>query len=203
MTTLSRGLEALDLAVPHETIDRLLAFIAELEKWNATYNLTRVAPGEPMIIQHLLDSLSILPYVPSDASIADIGSGGGLPGIPLAMCRPTQDVTLVDSNGKKTRFLEHVRIRFDLHNVAVVQSRAENLDAQFDVVTCRALASLARIAGMTAHLLSPGARVLAMKADLGEELEQDISPLVVQEVVSLSVPGIEGPRHLVILEKAS
>jgi 16S rRNA (guanine527-N7)-methyltransferase len=202
MITLNQGLAALDIEVPGDTVDQLLAFVAALEKWNETYNLTSVPPGEPMIVQHLLDSLSILPYVSSDASIADVGSGGGLPGIPLSLCRPCQSVTLVDSNGKKTRFLEHVRILLDLSNVTVVQSRVEDFETQFDVVTCRAFASLARIAGMTAHLLSPGARVLAMKADLGEELEQDLSPLAVQEVISLKVPGIEGPRHLVILERA-
>lgn len=203
---LETGIEALGLAspdaVPSEVlVAQLLLFLDELAKWNRVYNLTRV-DEQDWVSVHILDSLSIGPYLTGD-QVADIGSGGGFPGVPLAILYPQKHFTLVDSNGKKTRFLEHVRMKLKLHNVSIVQSRAEALVGEFDHVTCRAFASLAEISALTAHLLKPGASVLAMKGEPGAETDCNVTPLVVGSILPLSVPGVASPRSLVIMKRPS
>src|SRR5690348_2024095 len=139
---LERGIAALGLVLPAGAVDRLLAYQALLQRWNGTYNLTAVRDPAQMVTRHLLDSLAVLPFV-RGRSLADLGSGAGLPGIPLAIARPDMQVTLVDSNGKKARFLREVVRGLPLKNVSVQQVRAEDLQGGFDCVTARAFASLA------------------------------------------------------------
>lgn len=195
---LTRGIETLGLPCRDDLVTGLLSYLDELEKWNRVYNLTAI-PVADWIPLVLLDSLAIAPHMNGQA-ILDVGAGGGLPGIPLALLYPDKAVTLLDSNGKKTRFLEQVRIKLALENVTVVQSRAEAFVGQFDIVTCRALASLAEISRLTAHLLNRGGRVLAMKGVLGgEELGQDLSPLTIEKIVPHMVPTVATARHLVIM----
>jgi 16S rRNA (guanine527-N7)-methyltransferase len=200
---LAGGIGELGLAVPRHIIDSLLAYAAILARWNRVFNLTRIAAGPATIIQHLLDSLAIVPHIRGE-TIIDVGSGGGLPGIPLALLFPAKRVTLLDSNGKKTRFLQHLKIQLQLENVLIVQARAEDFRGEFDVVTCRALASLSGIATLTAHMLGSESRLLAMKGALSEgELAEDVSPLVIESVTPLPVPGVLVPRQLVVMSLAA
>ena len=194
------GLE-LDAAVHAQ----LLAYLALLDKWNQTYNLTAIRDTLRMVSHHLLDSLAVLPRLPQRTRLRllDIGSGAGLPGIPLAMARPEWSVTLLDSNQKKCAFLRQAAAELFLHNVEVVTSRIETFaPAQgFDVVIARALTDLGRLAETSGHLLAPGGRLVAMKgAYPADELARVPAPIRVVETANLTVPGIEGDRHLVIME---
>src|SRR5579875_1371563 len=159
---LEQGLDALGLALPASAIERLLDYQALLERWNGAYNLTAVRDPAEMVTRHLLDSLAILPFV-AGASLADLGTGPGLPGIPLAIAAPGRQVLLVDSNGKKVRFLREAIRALRLEGVRAVQSRVEQVDGQFDCITARAFASLPDMLAWGGHLLAPAGRWLAMK----------------------------------------
>jgi len=202
---LDEGVGRLGLALEGTQRERLLAFLALLAKWNRAYNLTAVrAPGE-MVVRHLLDSLSLLPHL-SGGRVLDVGSGGGLPGIPLAIAAPQRCFTLLDSNSKKTRFLIQAAAELGLENLSVVHSRVESYRPPhlFDTITARAYATLAELLESAGHLLAAGGRVLAMKgAYPAEELAAVPPPFRVVEVVRLEVPGLEAERHLVALAAAS
>ncbi|MDZ7686757.1 MAG: 16S rRNA (guanine(527)-N(7))-methyltransferase RsmG [Gammaproteobacteria bacterium] len=201
MSPLEEGMAALGLQAEAAAVRRLQAFGELLGKWNRVYNLTRV-PADRTISHHILDSLAIVPYLGAAETLIDVGSGAGLPGIPLAIYCPAMSVTLLDSNNKKARFLEQARISLPLSNVTVVRSRAEDYNGRFDVVTSRAFASLADFSRMTAHLLSSRGRALAMKGTIdSDELDEDLSPLLPEAVRVLTVPGISAQRHLVELRR--
>jgi 16S rRNA (guanine527-N7)-methyltransferase len=153
---LEQGIAELGLTVPAEAVPRLLDYQALLERWNAAYNLTAVRDPAEMITRHLLDSLAILPYV-QGATLADLGTGPGLPGIPLAIVAPGREILLVDSNGKKVRFLREAIRALKLEGVRAVQSRVEDVQGQFDCITARAFASLADMLGWGGHLLASSA----------------------------------------------
>lgn len=195
MTRLEEGLAALGLECRAGLVESLTVFADLLAKWNRTYNLTAI-PAEKTVSHHLLDSLAIAPHVGAPQTLIDIGSGGGLPGIPLALYFPDTEVTLLDSNSKKTRFLEQARISLSLDNVTVVQSRVEDFVGQFDVVVSRAFSSLADFSRLTAHLLAPQGLALAMKGSVVDERGADVSPFVLVETVSLDVPGVDAERNL-------
>ncbi len=196
LTTL--GLDATTLAPP------LLDYLALLARWNRTYNLTAVRDPREMVTRHLLDSLAMQPFV-EDGNLADLGTGPGLPGIPLAMARPQLQVTLVESNGKKARFLREAVRTLGLSNARVAESRAEALDeaVAYDALTARALDVLAGIIQVGGHLLKPGGRLLAMK---GVRPDEEIAALpagwTAEAVHPLVVPGLLGERHLVVVRKA-
>ena len=199
---LDRGLVALGLDAG-TLAPALLAYLALLDRWNRTYNLTAIRDPREMVTRHLLDSLAMHPFV-VDGTLADLGTGPGLPGIPLALARPGLQVTLVESNGKKARFLrEAVRV-LGLANARVAESRAEALQepAAHDAITARALDSLAGIIKVGGHLLKPGGRLLAMK---GIRPDEEIAALpagwTVSQVQVLVVPGLVGERHLVVVER--
>jgi 16S rRNA (guanine527-N7)-methyltransferase len=197
---LVEGLAALDLTSTPEVVARLLDFARELERWNRVYNLTSVPGGSMTISHHLLDSLAIAPMLDGE-TVLDIGSGAGFPGIPLAICLPHRQFTLLDSVGKKTRFLEHVRIKLGLANLRVVQSRAEDFEGRYDVVMCRGLASLAGIARMAAHLLAKSGRLLALKGTIDDAEANDVAlPFIIERIHSLAVPGVQGQRNLVVMK---
>jgi 16S rRNA (guanine527-N7)-methyltransferase len=196
---LSEGLVALNLAIDDGKTDRLLDFIVLIEKWNKAYNLTAIRDRENMVRLHLLDSLAILPYV-EGARVIDIGTGAGLPGIPLAICLPETEFVLLDSNAKKTRFVRQAVLELKLNNVAVCHGRVERYqpEEKFDVVITRAFASLADIVGLTAHLLSKDGVLLAMK---GHRPDAELEHIVARKsVMAISVPGIEAERCLVRIE---
>jgi len=182
----------------------LLAYLALLDRWNRTYNLTAVRDPADMVARHLLDSLAMLPFV-GDGALADLGTGPGLPGIPLAIARPQLQVTLVESNGKKARFLREAVRTLQLRNARVAESRIESLDepAAYDAITARALATLPLIVELGGSLLKPAGRLLAMK---GARPDEEIAALPegwrVDGVHRLVVPGLAAERHLVVVVRA-
>ena len=204
---LEAGLRALGLDAALAT--PLLEYLALLARWNATYNLTAIRDPREMVAKHLLDSLAMHPHVDaiaaSGGSLADLGTGPGLPGIPLAIAKPGLRVTLVESNGKKVRFLREAVRKLGLMNVTVVESRIEAFDApgRFDAITARALATLPLILELGGHLLRPGGVLLAMK---GVVPDDEIAALPAGWQVSathmMSVPGLDAERHLVVVAAA-
>jgi 16S rRNA (guanine527-N7)-methyltransferase len=199
---LERGIEALGLTLPPEAVSRLLDYQALLERWNSAYNLTAIRDPAEMVTRHLLDSLAILPYVQGD-SLADLGTGPGLPGIPLAIAAPGRQVLLVDSNGKKVRFLREAIRSLKLEGVRAVQSRVEDVEGPFDCVTARAFASLADMLAWGGHLLAPQGIWLAMKGKSpDEELPGVPDGFTVNGIHTLNVPGLgAAERHLVVLRR--
>jgi len=196
---LEQGIAALGLNVSAEAVSRLLDYQALLERWNAAYNLTAVRDPAEMITRHLLDSLAILPYVQGD-TLADLGTGPGLPGIPLAIVAPGRDILLVDSNGKKVRFLREAIRALKLEGVRAVQSRVEDVQGQFDCITARAFASLADMLGWGGHLLAPGGIWLAMKGKRPDnELPGVPAGFEVRAFHELAVPGLQAERSLLVL----
>jgi 16S rRNA (guanine527-N7)-methyltransferase len=202
---LDRGLTGLsvDSTALREPLRR---YLAELEKWNAAYNLTSVRDPRDMVTRHLLDSLALLPAL-HDVPITrllDVGSGAGLPGIPLALARPDWHVALLDSNGKKARFLRHAVRTLDLPNVEVIEARVEDHEpaAPYDAIVSRAFSALGEFLDVTAPVLAPGGHWLAMKGRLDDnELASIPSSLSDPRVVRLQVPGLAEERHLVIVHR--
>lgn len=194
--TLQEGLAQLNLALDSVQIEQLLTYIHLIEKWNKAYNLTAVRDIHEMVATHLLDSLAILPEV-NGIRIADIGTGAGLPGIPLAICRPDWQLTLVDSNSKKTRFVQQAVLELKLRNIEVVHARVENLQpaVAFDTVLCRAFASMPDIVRLCRHLLTASGQIVAMKGQTPHEELMQLSEDY--QVIPVRVPGIEAERCLV------
>ena len=189
------------MPLPVADRQRLLAFVRLLAKWNAAYNLTAVRDPEEMITRHLLDSLVLLPYL-QGPRVLDIGTGPGLPGIPLAVSRPDYYFTLLDANAKKTRFVTQAVGELGLKNVEVVQARVENYrpEQKFDTLVARAFSSIADMLNNAQHLCAPGGRFLAMKGVYPEEeLAAIPADFAVSEVVVLKVPGLDAARHLAII----
>jgi 16S rRNA (guanine527-N7)-methyltransferase len=201
--TLAAGLAQLGIALPAATQERLLSFRDLLLKWNKTYNLTALRDPEQAIAHHLLDALAILPHV-GTGTLLDVGSGGGLPGIALAIARPDLAVTLVDAVQKKATFLQQAAIELGLKNVTVHHARVEEMGGQYDQVSARAFSELAVFVRLTSHLLAPGGRWLAMK---GVRPDDEICALpadiAVESIVPLTVPGLDAERHLIILKAGS
>ena len=199
---LAQGLAAMGLEVPAAAQDKLLAYAALLEKWNKTYSLTALRGADKAISHHLLDSLAVLPHVPA-GTLLDVGSGGGMPGIPLAIVLPELAVTLIDSNSKKTAFLRQAAIELRLSNVNVHCGRVEQYHPSlpFSAITSRAFAELTDFVVLSRHLLAADGVWLAMK---GVRPEAEIAALPagvrVRAVHPLQVPGVEGERHVVILD---
>ncbi|AJP49291.1 16S rRNA methyltransferase [Rugosibacter aromaticivorans] len=204
---LQQGLTALGLALPESAQAQLLAYLTLLKKWNATYNLTSIREESAMLTQHLFDSLSILPHLEKSALAtrrwADVGSGAGLPGIPLAIACPQLQMTLIDSVDKKTAFQRQVKIELELSNLTVMGGRVENHPAaRCDAVISRAFAELADFVSLAGHLLVEGGTLYAMK---GQMPQDEISRLPVgwhvTQCLPLQVPGMAAERHLIVLQK--
>jgi len=197
---LQRGLDELALALPGGAREKLLTYLELLAKWNKTYNLTAIREPEKMISHHLLDSLAVLPHMPP-GTLADIGSGGGLPGIPLAIAEPERRVTLNDANHKKAAFLQQAVIELKLSNADVHVGRVQSwLPAQpFDCVITRGFAELADFISACRHLLAPGGVLAAMKGVHPQaELERLPAGTDCRDVRRLQVPLLEAQRHLVL-----
>ena len=194
------GIQALGLDLPAGAVDQLLAYRDLMLKWNRTYNLTALKDPAQMVSHHLLDSLAILPWV-TGPELLDVGSGAGLPGIPLAIARPDLRVTLVDAVQKKAAFQRQAAIELGLTNVQACHARVEELQGQYGMITSRAFAELADFVRLTRPLLAPGGRWLAMK---GLAPEQELAALPADVRVAglhpLRVPGLDAARHLVILQ---
>jgi 16S rRNA (guanine527-N7)-methyltransferase len=204
---LQEGLAALGLNLSGAVHAKLMAYVALLKKWNRTYNLTAIRDEGAMITQHLLDSLSVLPVLQESALAgrrwADVGSGAGLPGIPLAIVQPELDMSLIETVEKKSAFLRQARIELGLTNVTVVNARVEEMPGgTFDAVISRAFAELADFVRLAGHLLAPGGRLYAMKGLLPDDEITHLPPgWTLAECVKLSVPGLDAQRHLIVLER--
>ncbi len=201
---LQRGCAAMELEVGPDQQELLLAYLELLLKWNSAYNLTAVREPAQMVTRHLLDSLAIAPHIGRQKegreNIIDVGTGAGLPGIPMAILFPGTQFCLLDSNGKKTRFLFQVKTALGLDNMRVHQARVESFQPPelFDAVLSRAFASLADMVAGCKHLLAPGGRFLAMKgAYPAQELALLESAYAVSDVRTLVIPGLDERRHLV------
>ena len=201
---LAEGLAALGLALPAPAQQKLLAYCALLEKWNRTYSLTALRDAQKAVSHHLLDSLSILPWVPT-GRLLDVGSGGGMPGIPLAIARPELAVTLLDSNSKKAAFLQQAAIELDLPNISVHCGRVEQYHPSvgyeaYTSVTSRAFSELAEFIACSEYLLAAEGIWLAMKGQYPhEEIAKLPNGVRVEAVHRLQVAGIAGERHLVLM----
>lgn len=188
---------------------KLLAYLDQLAKWNSAYNLTSI-PRDQWIDELLLDALVALPYLNdsevSQRSLLDVGSGAGLPGVPLALARPELNVTCLDSNGKKTRFINQVKIDLQIPNLDVVQSRVEAFSSEqgYDLIVSRAYAELNTFLTSTEHLLAEGGNWLAWK---GEKLEQELNqltiPVRILDKIQVSLPGVTAQRYLVKLGRCT
>jgi len=194
------GLQAMQLELPEPVVAGLLAYLALLVKWNKAYNLTAVRDPLEMVPRHLLDSLAVVPYL-YGKRIIDVGTGGGLPGIPLSLVFPDRHFTLLDSNGKKTRFLVQAKAELGLNNVTVVHSRVEAYQPErpYDGVITRAFASVTDILTGSRHLLADDGQMMAMKGAVPEEELADLPEgFHLSEVIPLRVPGLEQEqRHLI------
>ena len=198
---LHEGIRRLGLALPAGSEERLLGYLALLQKWNAAYNLTAVRDPEQMVVKHLLDSLSILPHV-QGTRLIDVGTGAGLPGLVLALVKPELQVTLLDSNGKKVRFLRQAIAELKVGNAVAVQSRVEEFAERFDVVTSRAFATLADMVEGSAQLLVEGGEFLAMKGVRPDaEIAELPAGIVVRDILPLQVPFLGEERHVVRLSQ--
>ena len=220
--TLEQGLRELALGVPANAQQKLLQYLHLIVKWNKHFNLSGITAIQEMVPLHLLDSLVISPYLEGER-ILDIGSGAGLPGIPLAIANPDKNFVLLDSNGKKTRFLFQVKVALELSNVEVIDARVDEYlstadTGEFSLITCRAFSSLSSIVKMIEKPLASGTKLLAMKGvyphDEIAELQQDNTInstsnkasstdldncYKVESVIELTVPGVESQRHLVLI----
>jgi len=198
---LQQGITKLGLNVTVEAQEKLIAYLQLMLKWNKAYNLTAIRELDSMVIRHVLDSLSILPYI-NQSPVLDVGTGAGLPGIPLALCLPDYQFVLLDSNGKKTRFLTQAKIELGIENIEVIHSRIEDYkpDFRFEMITCRAFAALNTILDLTQHLVTSSTRVMAMK---GKEempvLAEGYTQLAQHE---LQVPWLDEERRLIEIQKA-
>jgi len=202
---LRRGLLALGVGLSDAQIERLERYLALLEKWNRVYNLTAIREPERMVTYHLLDSLAILPHV-RGPRVLDVGSGAGLPGIPLAIASPGLAVTLLDSSHKKAAFLQQAVAGLELANATVVTARVESwqTDARYDTIVSRAFADLGEFAAAAAHLLATGGTIAAMKGvHPHDEIERLPAGLRLREVLKLDVPLLDAERHLVLVEPAA
>ena len=193
---LNTALKTLNLEMAEAQQERLLAFVSLLQKWNHAYNLTAIE-DDKMLTHHILDSLAVVPYL-KGARILDVGTGAGFPGMPLAFYFPEKHFTLLDSNGKKTRFLIQAKEALKIDNIEVVQSRVEAYHTEdcFDAIIFRAVKSIEEIVEKSRHLCCKNGRFLAMKGSYPrEELKAITNPVTVHE---LTIPGLHAKRHLVI-----
>jgi len=201
---LGRAAAALDVALVAAQVATLERYLDLLEKWNRVYNLTAIRERSRMVTHHLLDSLAVLPHV-RGPRVLDVGSGAGLPGIPIAIAGPALHVALLESNHKKSAFLTQAVAELQLANVQVVTERIESwqTETRFDTIVSRAFAELGEFASLAGRLLAPQGVLAAMKGvHPFEEIERLPKAFRVQEVVRLRVPGLDAERHLVLMGAA-
>ncbi len=202
------GASAMGVALSETQAGKLLDYLDLLQKWNKAYNLTAVRERSAMLVQHLLDSLSILPHLPP-GDLLDVGSGGGLPGIPLAILQPERSITLIDTVGKKVAFLKQAAMTLGLKNLTAVSDRIESWvppaehAAGFTLITARAYATLATLIGQTHRLLAQNGGWYAMKGVFPDaEMAELLPDVVIKAVIPLQVPDLDAARHLIVMAPA-
>ena len=207
-TTLEKGIVALGLDLPAEAQEKLLAFARLLIKWNKVYNLTAIRDEAQVVTHHLLDSLSVLPQLAGITRLVDVGSGGGLPGVVLAICRPELQVDSVETVQKKATFQNQARIELKLANFRAHHARIENWQPAYfaeqpvDGIISRAFADLADFVNLTAHLAGPETRILAMKGVYpADEIARIPAGFALERSTPLTVPGLDAERHLIIVKR--
>ena len=202
-TDLRDGLQALGIAPTPAQLEQFEHYLKLLAKWNQAFNLTAVREPAEMVVRHVLDSVAVAPFLHGRA-ILDVGTGAGLPGLPLAVMETTRRFTLLDSVGKKVRFLRHVLGELALPNVGVVHCRVEahEPEAPYDTVVCRAFGELGEFVAQCGRLAGPGGRLLAMKGRDPERELVGLPPGWQGRCHSLQVPGLDGQRHAVVIERA-
>jgi 16S rRNA (guanine527-N7)-methyltransferase len=203
--SVAEGLSAMGLALPDASSARLAAYLELITKWNRVHNLTAVREPAQMVVLHLLDSLSVLPHVEAAGSLLDVGTGAGLPGIPISIARPQLEVTLLDSSHKKSAFLTQAKTELGLANASVMCERVEQWKPgrTFDVVVSRAFSDLADFVLQARHLVAPGGYLLAMKGvHPFDEIAKVPASHRVESVIELAVPHLDAKRHLVLLRAA-
>ena len=203
---LREGVRSLGLSLSRESCAKLRDYVALLAKWNRTYNLTAIREPARMVTHHLLDALSVLPHLPpgAGAHMLDVGAGGGVPGIPLAIARPDWNVVLVDANQKKVAFLTQAAIELPLGNVRAIAARVEDLviEPRFDIVIARAFADLETFATVSAKHLAPDGKLYAMKGTFPDAEIAAMPPTIeVVATIPLHVPGLDAERHLIVMQK--
>lgn len=196
-----------DFTPQEKTLPELIArYLLLIEKWNRIHNLTAIRNPHDMLYQHVMDSLAVLPHI-SGPQIIDVGSGAGLPGIPIALARPDWQMLLVESNQKKASFLQQVKIELALQNVIVMVKRIEDVqsDTKINTIITRAFSELGNFLNLTRHLAmenNASCRWVAMKADCSEaELKQVQDPFAIEQIVTLTVPALDAARQLIIIGK--
>ncbi len=202
---LAEGAQTLGLSLDTEVRERLMTYLEIMGRWNRVFNLTAIRDPEEMVTRHVLDSLAVLPHLPA-GTVVDVGSGAGLPGIPLALVEPKRRLTLLDRSHKRIDFLTEVTAQLGLPDVALVCQRVEDYKpaAPYNVVIARAFASLHDIVTATDHLLAPNGVVVAMKGAFPtEEVAAISAPYRVAAAHVLHVPGLEAKRHLVVLARTA
>lgn len=202
---LKKGANELKLELTEAQHGQLLDYLALLNKWNSVYNLTSVRDPLQMMTLHLLDSLAAVPAFAGAANVLDVGAGGGLPGIVLAIARPDMQVSMIDTVHKKTAFLTQVKAQLGLANVTVYTMKVQELAVAqlFDVITSRAFADLSDFVNWSGHLLEQGGRFIALKGTApADERERLPAPWLVTDLQPLRVPGLDAERHLVFIKKA-
>ena len=202
---LASGINELQLDLNRQQQEQLLDYVALLFKWNAVYNLTSVRDPMQMMTHHVLDSLAAVSSFAGAANILDVGAGGGLPGMVLAIARPDMKVSMIDTVHKKTAFLTQVKAELGLANVAVYTKKVQDLEvaAKFDVITSRAFADLSDFVNWSGHLLAEGGQFIALKGTAPpEEQERLPAQWKVKQLRPLQVPGLQAERHLVFIQRA-
>lgn len=205
---LAAGLKELGLvnaASASDVLEKLLRYAELLQKWNRVYNLTAIRSANEVVTHHLLDSAAVVPLfqkrMPQARRVLDVGSGGGLPAVPLALLRPDLQVEAIDAVGKKVAFINQAAIDLGLKNLCARHSRVEKLSGSYDVIISRAFASLADFTSLTAHLLASNGRWFAMKGSVPDKEISELTLAEVEDIVPLRVPGLNEARHLLILKK--
>ena len=203
---LESGLDALCIKLTKEQQNKIINYLIILSKWNSVYNLTAIRDPKEMMTHHVLDSLSAVPAFTEAQNVLDVGSGGGLPGMILAICYPDKKISMIDTVSKKTAFLNQAKAELGLNNVTVYSARVESLQVNqpFDVITSRAFSELNNFVNWSQHLLAEGGRFIAMKGVHPQgEIERLPEGWEVKEVRPLTVPGLDAERHLIFIQKTA
>lgn len=202
-TILNQGIKDAGLDISEQTQQKLLAYLALMQKWNKVHNLTAVRDADEMVTLHLLDSLVVLPFIDAK-NLLDVGSGAGLPGIPLALCLPNLQVTVIDSNSKKVSFMRQAKAELGISNLEVLGGRVEDIAStkKFEIIISRAFSDLSLFISLTHHLLDAQGKWLAMKGVYPEAELADLmakTGVTASKVEVLNVPGLSAQRHLAFL----